>query len=273
MTREERLRFCKVCKNRKFDQDHGIVCGLTNRKADFEGSCEQFDGDLPKSEQVVEKLKDNSKRASLIIKVFWGIAIVNVLAVVSNYLEIVLLVKIRDGVLITDEEAIMNDTRQGVIALFQSVLYLTSIITFLNWFRRAYGNLHRLGRRLSHDESMAVWAFFIPIISLFRPYQIAKEIFHETRRTAAELGSQVVPSGGSSILGIWWALFILTNWIGQFAFKAMFKEETLEQMINTSQAYLISDFVDIPAAIVTLYMIHIVSKDENEIYKLSAKSV
>ncbi len=42
MTREERLRFCKLCKNRKMDFQQGLLCNLTGKHADFEGSCSKF---------------------------------------------------------------------------------------------------------------------------------------------------------------------------------------------------------------------------------------
>ncbi|WP_299626542.1 RDD family protein [uncultured Tenacibaculum sp.] len=42
MTREERLSFCKICKNQKLDFKQGIVCGLTDAPASFENSCNLF---------------------------------------------------------------------------------------------------------------------------------------------------------------------------------------------------------------------------------------
>lgn len=45
MTREEQLVFCKVCKNQKFDMNQGVLCGLTNAPADFQGTCEHYDED------------------------------------------------------------------------------------------------------------------------------------------------------------------------------------------------------------------------------------
>ncbi|MDE5422813.1 rhomboid family intramembrane serine protease [Ancylomarina sp. DW003] len=44
MTREERMKFCSVCDHSKFDTKKGIVCGLTNAKADFEEECPDFTG-------------------------------------------------------------------------------------------------------------------------------------------------------------------------------------------------------------------------------------
>ena len=45
MTRDAQLAFCKKCTNRKMDLQTGILCSLTDRKADFEGTCGDFQED------------------------------------------------------------------------------------------------------------------------------------------------------------------------------------------------------------------------------------
>jgi uncharacterized RDD family membrane protein YckC len=46
MTRKEQLEFCKICKNKNFDFNRGIICGLTNEIAGFEISCVDFIEDV-----------------------------------------------------------------------------------------------------------------------------------------------------------------------------------------------------------------------------------
>lgn len=41
----ERLRYCKVCSNRKMDIQTGIYCGKTGQKPAFEGKCKNFSVD------------------------------------------------------------------------------------------------------------------------------------------------------------------------------------------------------------------------------------
>lgn len=43
MTREERLKFCSICKHQHMDMKRGIVCSLTNEYADFEENCEKYE--------------------------------------------------------------------------------------------------------------------------------------------------------------------------------------------------------------------------------------
>lgn len=54
MRREEHLKFCKKCINRKLDFKVGLLCNLTGEKADFENECKTFELD----NTVVENIDD-----------------------------------------------------------------------------------------------------------------------------------------------------------------------------------------------------------------------
>ena len=64
MTREEHLEYCKVCKNQKFDLSQGIICGLTNKKPDFELKCESYieDSNLKNKEDATKVERETSGR-------------------------------------------------------------------------------------------------------------------------------------------------------------------------------------------------------------------
>lgn len=269
MTREQHLRFCKVCQNQKFDPQRGIVCNLSDEIANFEKSCEWFDEyvSLLETPGNTSELKNNFDRARFAIYIFWAICLLNIVAVISSYFEYELLERIYAEGNYTEEEINANDLRQGIIGLLQSSFYIASIVLFLNWFRRAYGNIKRLGVPLNHEENMAVWCFIIPIISLYRPYQVAREIVIEMRKKLSETVTNYYTSTKTSILGLWWALFLITNFIEQIALRTVFKDETIEQIISSTQAYLVSDFMDIFAALVTLIMIKQISKEESLLFE------
>ncbi len=52
MDRHEQLKFCRVCNNRIFDPSRGLLCGLTNKPAEFENDCPDFSGDRDKIWQL-----------------------------------------------------------------------------------------------------------------------------------------------------------------------------------------------------------------------------
>ena len=61
MTREEQLRFCSVWKHRKMDMQQGMLCELTNAKADFDGTCPKYDEDAKekaKNERIEKEYQE-----------------------------------------------------------------------------------------------------------------------------------------------------------------------------------------------------------------------
>ena len=57
MTREEQLRFCKVCEHKFFDRQQGLLCSLTDEKANFEEDCMDFKGN--RDEVVVPEIVES----------------------------------------------------------------------------------------------------------------------------------------------------------------------------------------------------------------------
>lgn len=42
MDRQKQVYFCQQCTNRSFDKTFGVICGLTNKPAEFENECSSF---------------------------------------------------------------------------------------------------------------------------------------------------------------------------------------------------------------------------------------
>lgn len=58
MTREEQLKFCQVCKRRQMDMRQGLLCGLTHEKADFDGTCANYQQDEKAAEKHNQKQEE-----------------------------------------------------------------------------------------------------------------------------------------------------------------------------------------------------------------------
>ncbi|MEW7277068.1 DUF4328 domain-containing protein [Aquimarina sp. 2201CG1-2-11] len=209
---------------------------------------------------------DNSKRVKILFSVFWVLIVCTIIGIVSGYLELQLLKRAQLEFFIDEGEAHSNDLRQKIIGLLQTVIFIVSVIVFLNWFRRAYGNLHRLGiSYLEYKESMALWAWFIPIIVLFRPVKIMNEIWKETQWYIKKTDNTYKIEKSSVVIGIWWGFFIVSNFVGRYVLKNAFKQDTLEQLIEGSQAFLIADIIQIPEALLVILIVHRSSKIESKL--------
>lgn len=93
------------------------------------------------------------------------------------------------------------------------VLYPT-IVVFLIWVYRCYRNLAAFGAGgLSTSAGWAVVYYFIPILSLYRPYQLMQETWKASEPgldlAHAPAGWQKVRS--SNVVGWWWAVWLISN--------------------------------------------------------------
>ncbi|MEC8831353.1 MAG: DUF4328 domain-containing protein, partial [Bacteroidota bacterium] len=181
MTREERLVSCKQCKNRQLDFNKGLLCKLTGKEADFEGECPDFEHDAYNTyiRKVKETIRPNKKRAQSAEYLIWILLGLGLISLYSSYLQYDLLLKIQEGFYVSDHEITSNDLREGIIGVVITILYVVSVITFIRWFRRAYYNLSSR-TDIRYDEGWAAGSWFVPILNLFRPYQIMKEIDDES---------------------------------------------------------------------------------------------
>lgn len=109
-----------------------------------------------------------------------------------------LLGRLQRGVAVTPALADANDWRVRVLGGLQLVVTLLAFVAFVQWFYRAYQNVHRLPRaRPDYRPSMAAWCWFIPVINPWYPYKIMVEIGHYLGSQLADatrvlMGLQVV---------------------------------------------------------------------------------
>ncbi len=272
MTRAERLVFCKQCKNRHLDFNKGLLCNLTSKEADFEGECSDYFYDsssnyIPKPKEAI---RPNGQRAKWAEYILWGLLGLSFLSLISSYLQYDLLLKVEEGFYVSDNELTLNDIREGIVGITNIILYITSVIFFIRWFRRAYYNLNsRSGT--SHDEGWAAGSWFVPFLNLYRPVQIMNEI-DEGNSALITRYSHESSKKNSFLIGSWWALWILGGIIGRYIFKTSMRANTLNELIQSTQADMFGQLIDIPLTILAILVIRVVSKKETLLAKLEIQN-
>lgn len=151
------------------------------------------------------------RRARVAIMLFWAYIAVSALVVLA------LIGAAGSGVNLYAEEPEAIDESPlsvavllaaGLIFIAYVAILLGCIVTYLLWLYRARANLASLGiadARWSPGWAIAWW--FIPIMSLFRPYQLVKEVWQASHpaATPADWRRRAVPG----FFGWWWALFLV----------------------------------------------------------------
>jgi hypothetical protein len=192
-------------------------------------------------------------RRQAVTIVFAGIVLVSAVAVVGDVLELQLLNRLVAGESVTEAEATGNDSRQSLIGLVQLATAVAGAIVFIRWLRLAYRNVDVVApdrRRYGHGWAIGSW--FVPILNLWRPKQIVNDVWRAGGRDAAH----AEPGG---LLVLWWLAFLISNWIGGVAARIYISDDTAEELRNGTVAYLISDGIDVLAALLAILVVRAAS--------------
>lgn len=215
-------------------------------------------------------IKDNSQRAKNTIMMLYISIVLSFVFIISSYLEFQLL----SSGDISTEAAEANDMRQAFIGLLGLVVLIVTAVFFIQWFRRAYNNLHLLGTPLEHSEGWAAGSWFVPILNLFRPYHIMKEIWEKTianlRKVNQNLTHQI-PSNWRTLVSFWWGFWITSSIIENIGFRISMKAETAEMLAAVSVLDIVANLLSIPAAFLIIQIIQKFRPLEEELFEKQAE--
>jgi hypothetical protein len=227
-----------------------------------------IDADLVDPPSRVIPFASGHTRAMWAIAFLGLVMAVDMLVIGSTLIQIDLPGRAKVGG-ITQPEATANDMRQKIVGLLWMVARVGSYITFLMWFHRAHRNLPSLGSRdLKYSPGWAVGAWFVPILNLFRPYQIMGEIWRGSDPENVRLDSQYQQyAPGSSLVGWWWALWIIMFLANQIARKLAKYAGSLGLILAGSWVCCAAHAISLPAALLAITVVHRVDTYQEARYR------
>ena len=179
------------------------------------------------------------------------------LMLVSDYLEYELLKRVVRGEFIAPNQLDANDLRQQLLSIVYLLLLIPTAIVYLVWFHRAYTNLEALGADdLRHKPAWAVGSWFVPILNLFRPVQIAQEIWRgsDPDQAAAREGGKPTP-GNSGLIGLWWAFWLISNVASNIAFQMSATAKTAQVQVSAAWVSMLASALCIVAGLLALAVV------------------
>lgn len=116
------------------------------------------------------------------------------------------------------------DLIYAIVALLTLPLYCATVIAFLMWVYRANSNARALGAEgMTYSPGWCCGWFFIPVMNLFRPYQAVREIAQASNPRYGPADWRAASPPG--VLGVWWGLWLLSNFLGQLEFRLAMRDE------------------------------------------------
>jgi hypothetical protein len=176
---------------------------------------------------------------------------------VSNYMEINLLSSIIDGKEVTINEAEANDNQQLIVGIFSGIISITTLVIFFYWFYRAYRNLPSFGARgLKFSPKWVVVYFFLPILSLYKPFQAAKEIWNASDPDVDQSdGYSWQNMKAPNILAIWWIFWILSSIVGFRSLLKSFGANTFSEIVEADWYVIVANVLIIISNILFIFIV------------------
>jgi len=150
-------------------------------------------------------------RAKVVVAVFGVTIVVDLFSAWADLRESHLMDRVIAGDLPTLGELTASDHRQAISGALQLAMIVVGAVAFLVWFSPAYKNLTALGADgLRFSSGWAVGAWFVPVLNLWRPKQIADDIWRASDPTEeADQGDVWRNKAVPALLHLWWVLWII----------------------------------------------------------------
>ena len=208
--------------------------------------------------------RDSTNLTNWVRYMLYAQILIAVVSIFSNVLEYQLLSKYQNGFYISQEQAIAdgeeNDQRQLLVGVIYFIVFIVSGFFILRWIHRANYNARQLGaENMKFSPGWSIGYYFIPILTLWKPYQAMKEIWKASKEP-----SDWTSQSESNILTLWWLLWLISGFLGQAVFKGAMRAEEIHELINLNIITQISDATDIALALVFLTIVNKVHSMQSE---------
>ncbi|UTW62570.1 hypothetical protein KFE98_21660 [bacterium SCSIO 12741] len=120
MNREYRLKICRKCQNRGFSMEHGVICKLTSKPADFGSTCPLYK--LDEEALIKNRIEDIRRAEAEVQEESLGMSAIGI--------------KSRKGagcfiMIVAGGFSVFTILTLEVISIWVSVLFVVGVITFI----------------------------------------------------------------------------------------------------------------------------------------------
>jgi hypothetical protein len=168
-----------------------------------------------------------------------------------------------------------SDDKVRTVGWIGVVVYLTVAAVFLAWFHRAYSNLERLQvGPLRYTKGWAIGAWFVPILALFRPKQLANDLTRGSDPDLPANDPNWTARPYPDLVTWWWATWLIANLIGGQAFSRSLNAQTIDEHKSVATLTLISDVFLVGAGVLAILFVNeVTSRQKQRMARIAAGSL
>jgi hypothetical protein len=220
---------------------------------------------VPPARAGSDRFKSARTIATVLVVALCLVILVDVIAAFIDIQRIDLLSRIISDGSYTLEEAEASDNAFATVGVFQLIVFIVTAVVFLIWIHRVSKNLKPLGsQNQKYSPGWAIGWFFVPFANLVLPFLVTKEIWKASEPKLTD-GESWRGTSVSPLVPAWWVLYTVSNIVGNFVARmALSGGETATDLLNESWAWLISDVIEIPAAILAILVVWGITSRQDE---------
>lgn len=219
-------------------------------------------------------------RARWAILAIAAVMVADVAVIWSDLLEIGLMNRlIDDGEVLTalSEEAFenveSNDDRQLVVTAIYTALSIAAIVFFIRWFWSAYWNLRVLDQpETRFHPAWAMVSWFIPIFNVWRPKQMANDIWRGSDPEAPAIAAGAWKNMSvPALLWWWWAAWLVFSSLSNYVGRLWWDADTVESIRTAAKVDVASSGLELLTGVLAIAVVHkLTARQEARAAKLAA---
>ncbi len=170
-------------------------------------------------------------------------------------------------VLVEQDTLLASELAYGLTGLFQMISLIVCAVLFIRWFRRAYENLPPLtGYEGNEHPRWTLWGFVVPVLNLFAPRRMMREVWDQTYRAWIEKSS---PSQELrmpwDLVNPWWGLFLGWSVLSNFAGRLTWSADTAGKTLDAVHFGMVADTIGVVAALVAFLLVRNISTLQSQL--------
>lgn len=191
----------------------------------------------------------------------WLLVLMSVVAVISDSMQLNLLNNIKTITAIVAES---NDTRVLIVNRIYIAMSVIAWAMVLMWTYRTNKNCRGFGAQgMRFTPGWTVGWHFVPVMNLFRPYQVMQEIWKVSTDPVTWQ-----KQAGSLLIKWWWFVYLVGTFFGQYFVKLSVRNMNTESISKLGEITTLSIMVNcalLVSGIVTIGVISVIANKQNKL--------
>ncbi len=157
------------------------------------------------------------------------------------------------GLAVSADRAAAADATVAYSSIADAIVILATAVIYLRWVYLTKRNAMVFGgSRIAYGAGWSVGLFFIPVLSLWKPYVSAQETF---RASNPDCGQNWKDAPSPGLLRVWWALWLALSVLGQYIFRFEPAANDLAGLLTYTKVYLVDSLLQTALAVIVILLV------------------